>query len=97
MSAAECCCYPLRGYRLLPMATLNEATAQAVRAGLRRRGISQSAAGAALGMSQPAINRRLAGAVPWNLDELERLAEQLGIDVRELLQPRSLQPLGATA
>ena len=79
------------------MANLNEVTAANVRAEIARRRIRQSDVARALRVSQPAVSQRLNGHVPFTLADLEALAELLGIDVAELLQPRSLQPLGATA
>jgi transcriptional regulator with XRE-family HTH domain len=79
------------------MSNLTEAVAAAVRAELARRGLRQQAVALALGLSQPAISDRLRGRTPFTLDDLERLARLLDIDPAELLQPRSLQPLGATA
>ena len=79
------------------MANLIEATAATVREELARRGIRQVDVALALGLSQPAISDRLRGRTPFTLADLERLAELLGVNVAELLQPRSCQPLGETA
>lgn len=66
---------------------MNSAAVQSVREALRARGLSQVKAGKILGFSQPAVSRRLNGEVSWNLDELQVLAEHLGITVPELLEP----------
>lgn len=69
------------------MSNLTRAIGAALREALRRRGIRQEGAAATLGLSQAAISRRLAGEVPWRIEELEALAELLGIPLAELLQP----------
>lgn len=79
------------------MSDLTSSTAQAVRQHLRQRGLSQTAAALALGLSQQAVSDRLTGRTPFTLADLERLAVLLGVPVSELLQPRSCQPLGETA
>lgn len=38
-----------------------------------------------LGLSQPAIHRRMAGKVAWRIDELTKVAGYLGIAVSALL------------
>lgn len=38
-----------------------------------------------LGISRPALNRRLHGEVNWHYDELELLAEMFNITVEELI------------
>lgn len=75
------------------MADLTTSTAAAVREHLRQRGITQQQAGPVLGLSQQALSDRLTGRTAFSLADLERLADLLGIDVRELLQPRSTEPL----
>lgn len=68
------------------MGNLNQAVAAAVRDALRIRGITQQAAAAALGMSQPAISDRMRGRTPFTLADLERL-QLLGIEVNEVIYP----------
>lgn len=67
------------------MANINGATSAAVRRALKDRGLSQAAAGAAIGMSQPALNDRLAGRTPWRLDELDEMADLLAVPLGALL------------
>lgn len=79
------------------MTNLNRATADAVREAMKRRGVRQAHIAAALGLSQPAVSDRLRGRTPLTLSDLERIAAALDVDVRDLLQPRADQPMGATA
>lgn len=71
------------------MTTHVSATSTAVRRALTERGITQAAAAAAIGLSQPALNARLTGITPWRLIDLEELADLLCIPVHELVQPRT--------
>lgn len=72
------------------MTSLTRSTADAVRAALAARGIRQADAAAALGLSQPAVSDRMRGRTPFTLQDLERLADYLGIEPVELLQPRQV-------
>jgi antitoxin component HigA of HigAB toxin-antitoxin module len=69
------------------MAQLSQAIAAAVREHLRRRDIRQIDLVPVLGLSQPALSSRLTGRTPFTLENLERLADHLGIPVTELLEP----------
>ncbi|MGH2866781.1 MAG: helix-turn-helix domain-containing protein [Solirubrobacteraceae bacterium] len=55
--------------------------ASEVRANLARRRISASRAAKELGWSQPYLSRRLNGRAPFDVIDLERLAELLDIEV----------------
>lgn len=46
--------------------------------------VKQSDAAAELGISQPALSRRLAGDAPWRDGEIDKLADLCGIDRREV-------------
>lgn len=72
------------------MRTLTEAIAESVRERLTQRGIRQRDAAPVLGLSQTALSDRMRGRTPFTLQDLERLADYLGIDVAELLQPRQV-------
>lgn len=56
-----------------------------VRAEMARAGLSQAALAAILGLSQPAISKRLRGIQAFDVDEVARAAEALGIDVASLM------------
>ncbi len=55
--------------------------AATVRAELARAGRNQQSLAAHLFMSQPAVSRRLSGAVSFSIDELVSVAEYLEVDV----------------
>jgi transcriptional regulator with XRE-family HTH domain len=59
-----------------------------VRAEMARHRVAQNAVAAHLGLSQTAISKRLAGTVPFDINELTRTAELLGVDLADLL-PRA--------
>ncbi len=52
---------------------------------LTARRISQETAGRVMGLSQLAVSRRLRGTVQFNVDELTKLAELLGMTLSELI------------
>lgn len=58
--------------------------ADAVRAELARAGVTQAEIGRALGLSQPAMSRRMAGTVEFSAVELQRIAHTLGVSVAAL-------------
>lgn len=64
--------------------TLTQRVAEEVRALLARRRVTQEAAADAIQISTASMSRRLAGAYPFTVDELEGLAALLGVDVRTL-------------
>jgi transcriptional regulator with XRE-family HTH domain len=64
---------------------LTEAVAEELRANMARRRVSQKWLGDLLGHSQAYISRRVTGAVPLDIAELERVAEQLGMTVSEII------------
>lgn len=58
-----------------------------VRAELARSEQSITGAAQALKLSPPALRRRLKGQVPFNVDELDQLANLLGITYEQLVNP----------
>lgn len=56
-----------------------------VRAELGRHRRSQTELGQALGLTQSAVSRRLAGKVAFDIDELHTMAEWLGVTLAVLL------------
>jgi transcriptional regulator with XRE-family HTH domain len=50
-----------------------------IRIGMVRCRLKQADLAQALGRSQVAVSRRLAGKVPWSADELETVSRLLGI------------------
>lgn len=65
------------------------ATATAIRVGLARKNATQGALAGLIGLSQPAIHRRMTGKVPWRVSELTQVADYLGVTVTELLPESS--------
>lgn len=61
-----------------------------VRAELGRVRMSQAAAAGHLKMSQTALSRRLNGAIAFNIDELEALANVLGVPIERLFTPAAV-------
>jgi transcriptional regulator with XRE-family HTH domain len=59
--------------------------ADRVRKRIRAAEVSQEELGAKLGLSQPAVSRRMSGALSWRLDELKKLAVVLGIPLADLI------------
>jgi len=55
-----------------------------VRAEMGRHRITQTQLAKNLGTSQMAVSRRLSGEVPFDVDELARVAEILGVPVTVL-------------
>lgn len=42
---------------------------------MRATGLSQAALATAIGLRQPALSKRINGALRWSLDDLDRLAD----------------------
>lgn len=67
------------------MKTTAERVGTNVRAEMTRAGVSQTTLAEQLGMSQPALSKRLLGKQVFDIDELTRVAEHLGVPVAVLL------------
>lgn len=52
-----------------------------IKAELARRGATQAELAAALGITQSGISRRLTGTQPFRTDELEAVADFLGVQI----------------
>jgi transcriptional regulator with XRE-family HTH domain len=65
--------------------SLSDRVAEELRAVLARRQISASELARRTGLRQPYLSRRMTGAVPFNLDDLELIAPVLRIEVADLL------------
>lgn len=66
--------------------TPSEAVAAEIRAELARRRIRQAKLAALLGISQVSVSRRLSGETPFDINELVKVAEFLGIPVSDILK-----------
>lgn len=78
------------------MQTRAESVAGNVRAEMARLRVSQSEMGAALGLTQQAVSRRLKGEVPFNVNELGVVADVLAVEVADLLSPASARVRSAS-
>lgn len=71
----------------------NKATVQRVAANVRaemaRRSVTQSDLALTMGRSQHFVSRRLLGKVPFDIDELDQIASQLGVDLADLIAEAS--------
>lgn len=65
--------------------TTAEVVAGNIRAEAARRGMTQVALARALGMSQSAVTTRWRGVARWQLDELDAVADILGVSVQDLV------------
>ena len=65
--------------------TLSEAVAKEIRVLLVRRDMKQTDLADRMGVSEMWVSRRLRGAQPIDLNDLERFAEALNVEVTELL------------
>lgn len=66
---------------------LAERVVEEIRVAMARQRINQVELAARMHVAQPWISRRLSGKTPITLDDIERLAEGLRLDVDELLAP----------
>lgn len=64
---------------------LSEKISSEVRAELARQRLSQAEVATAMGRSQAYLSRRLSGETPFDVDDLDRLTEILGVPVTALL------------
>lgn len=69
---------------VLYMGTVRSQVAEEVRAAMGRRRVNASTLAAAIGMSTSTMSLRLKGTVAFDVDELQRVAECLDVDVDSL-------------
>jgi transcriptional regulator with XRE-family HTH domain len=67
--------------------TYSAAVAAEVRAEVARQQLGQQELAIRLGWSQPTLSRRLTGAAVFSTEEIEQLAEVLGVPVGQLASP----------
>jgi len=65
--------------------SLAESVAAEVRAEMGRQQASQSDVAAIVGLSQQAVSRRIAGRVPFDVTELEKIAAAFNVPVTRFL------------
>lgn len=66
-----------------------ERVGAAVRAEMTRRKITQAEVSACIGLTQQAVSRRLAGQVPFDVNELAKIADYLGLDIATLVKAKA--------
>lgn len=66
---------------------LDLCVARNVRAELARRSVAQAELASAIGMTAPALNRRLKGHTSFSVPELAKIARLLQIPVENFLEP----------
>lgn len=66
---------------------LNEHIAAEIRAELGRANISQAEFAPRIGLTSSSLSRRMNGEIPWNIDELELVAQELGVELGQLMNP----------
>lgn len=72
--------------------SLSEKVADEIRVALVRRRMSAKRLAEAVGVSQSAMSARLTGTTPIDLDELERIAQALEVDLADLLPHTAAAP-----
>lgn len=75
-------------------ASLTERVAEEVRAYMGRRQMTQVQLAQILGLPQSAVSSRVRGKIPFRVDELQTVAEALGIHPAVLLGGNSPSPSG---
>lgn len=69
----------------IPATNFAAAVTAEIRAELARRGLTAYALANAIGMSKQTMSRRMTGATPFDLAEVEAIANFLGLTPTELL------------
>lgn len=73
----------------MPPSTVNDRVARNVRAEIARNGYSQTSFAAKLGRTQTSFSRRMTGEVPFTVDELNEIAQALGVTMSALIEDAS--------
>ena len=76
--------------------TITEGVSTEIRVLLARRDMSQRDLAERSGISQVAISRRMTGAIPWDLTELEAVANALDVPASVLI-PRETEPVASAS
>lgn len=66
--------------------TFNAALAEEIRAAMARQRLKQRQLGEVLGLSHAQVSQRLAGWVPMRADEIDAIADFLGLGIAELVR-----------
>lgn len=65
----------------------NEHVSAEIRAEMARQRLSQKEMARRLGWSRAALSRRLTGGTGWSINEADKVAELLGVELRMLVGP----------
>lgn len=68
-----------------------------LRAEMARKRVTQDDLAQAIGLSQPAIGRRMSGQVDWGLSELQVVADLLGMPLAALVAEPVTGPIAVGA
>ena len=68
--------------------SMSQTVAGNIRAEAARAGITQTEVARELHMAQQNVSKRWRGERPWRLDEVERVAHMIGVNVYDLLRAR---------
>ena len=68
--------------------TLNDSVTAEIRAEMGRQKISQVELARRLNCAQSQLSRRLQGLIPLSTDDIQQIAEALGIPLSQLMSPR---------
>ena len=74
----------------MPHGNVNESASAEIREEMRRQKLSQLELAGRIGWAQSQLSKRLTGVVPFRADELERIADALGVPLHQLMSPRAL-------
>lgn len=69
----------------MPSESLAQRVGDNVRAEMARQRVTQSVMAKGLAMQQQALSRRISGRTPFNVEELHRVAEFLGVSTADLM------------
>lgn len=65
--------------------SIDEQVGERVHAAMWRQRRQQIEVAPAVGMNQSTLSRKIRGQRPWSVEEIYRIAEELGVDPTELL------------
>lgn len=74
----------------MTITTFNQSVGAEVRAEMARQRLGVQALALELGWDQRYLSRRINDQVPWSTNDLEQVAEKLGIPVHALTSPRAV-------
>lgn len=67
--------------------SLNAQVAAAIRVELARTGMDQGVLARSLGWTPSSFSRRMTGQYPFTTEDIEKIAQQLGLELDQLMRP----------